>query len=556
MNFSERSSRRAHVPNLPDWPVSARVNGRSRLGLLFALLLSTAVNAQTTVQPFDASIAIGCGTVNYPSAVFAAAEQPDGRIVIAGCFQSVGGQTRINVARLLADGTLDSTLDPRPNGPVFTVVITADERILIAGDFTTVTPGGIGTPVSRRGMARLLPNGDLDPGFDPSFYGPSNNANLVRAIEYFDDDRILVGGNFHALQPNQAPAPTARFALARLILADGSLDSSLDASLDSLVYTIQRQPTGGFLIGGVFQNFRQAPASQAVVRHHLLKLDAAAQLDPGFTAAPNNHVWTIATDFEQRLLIGGKFSAIAPSPGGTLTARSQLLRLNAAGVLDPDFQPNPRHLPGGEAGVYAIQPAADSSLRIAGIFDQVDRPSPLLPAARSRFARLLADGSLSSGFNPFAELSAGSVLAGYSLLPQRAGPTVITGTFTQLRPDQGNTIELRNLMAAVATPANGRTIDILSTDSVCLNWQPQAILPHRVWFETSTDGTNWTDLGSANFSERQRACSLGRSLIGATLVRVRAHDRTGVFNNSLSLFSLSAEVQFADLPSIFRDGFE
>ena len=77
--------------------------------------------------------------------------------------------------------------DPNANGPVHVVVVQPDGKILIGGDFTTLSPNG-GAPVTRNHIARLNPDGTLDTAFDP-------NANdSVYAIAVQADGKILVGG--------------------------------------------------------------------------------------------------------------------------------------------------------------------------------------------------------------------------------------------------------------------------------------------------------------------------------------------------------------------------
>ena len=57
--------------------------------------------------------------------------------------------------------------DPNANGPVYVVVVQPDGKILIGGDFTTLSPNG-GPPVTRNHIARLNPDGTLDNAFDPN----------------------------------------------------------------------------------------------------------------------------------------------------------------------------------------------------------------------------------------------------------------------------------------------------------------------------------------------------------------------------------------------------
>jgi uncharacterized delta-60 repeat protein/CSLREA domain-containing protein len=88
--------------------------------------------------------------------------QANGKIVIGGEFSVVAGQERNDVARLNADGSFDPTLlDPNVNfGGTFysinAVIVQSDGKILIGGQFNTVG----GQP--RKMLVRLLENGTLD----------------------------------------------------------------------------------------------------------------------------------------------------------------------------------------------------------------------------------------------------------------------------------------------------------------------------------------------------------------------------------------------------------
>src|SRR5476651_1246142 len=57
--------------------------------------------------------------------------------------------------------------NPNANGIVRVVVVQPDGKILIGGDFTTLSPNG-GVAVTRNYIARLNPDGRLDTAFDPN----------------------------------------------------------------------------------------------------------------------------------------------------------------------------------------------------------------------------------------------------------------------------------------------------------------------------------------------------------------------------------------------------
>ena len=85
----------------------------------------------------------------------------DGKVLIAGEFTLVNGVGRAAVARLNADGSLDTSFVPPSsvNGAVRAMAIDANGAILIGGDFTQV--GGL----DRDGIARLGSDGALDANF-------------------------------------------------------------------------------------------------------------------------------------------------------------------------------------------------------------------------------------------------------------------------------------------------------------------------------------------------------------------------------------------------------
>ena len=66
--------------------------------------------------------------------------QPDGKLLVGGQFTAVGGVSRSNLARLNADGSVDTAFNPAPNGPVRALLVQRDGRIVLGGDFTTVQP--------------------------------------------------------------------------------------------------------------------------------------------------------------------------------------------------------------------------------------------------------------------------------------------------------------------------------------------------------------------------------------------------------------------------------
>src|SRR6266478_3853133 len=125
--------------------------------------------------------------------------------------------------------------NPNANGPVFVVVIQPDGKILIGGEFTTLSPNG-GAAVTRNHIARLNPDGTLDTAFNP-------NANdNVLSIAVQADGKILAGGNFTSI------GGQTRNHIARLDATTGLADS-FDPNANSDVNSITVQADGKILAG-------------------------------------------------------------------------------------------------------------------------------------------------------------------------------------------------------------------------------------------------------------------------------------------------------------------
>src|SRR5205814_2235697 len=119
--------------------------------------------------------------------------QPDGKILIGGAFTAVNGAPRNYLARLNADGSVDSGFNPAPiadyvrfKPSVQSLALQADGSIVVGGQFTDV--GG----ASRNRIVRLNADGSLDPTFDPG----SGANSTVSTLAMQADGKIIAGGDF------------------------------------------------------------------------------------------------------------------------------------------------------------------------------------------------------------------------------------------------------------------------------------------------------------------------------------------------------------------------
>src|SRR5436190_12919065 len=140
--------------------------------------------------------------------------QSDGKIVVAGGFTNIGGQARRGIARLDgATGMADSFDPPALGGQhpsLGAMAVQADGKVLIGGYFESVG----GQP--RVGIARLDATTGLPDSFDPGLQGAT--FHYVTSIAVQGDGKILVGGYFDHV------GGQFRNKIAR-VNADGTLDT-------------------------------------------------------------------------------------------------------------------------------------------------------------------------------------------------------------------------------------------------------------------------------------------------------------------------------------------
>ncbi|HZJ37717.1 MAG TPA: hypothetical protein VFD18_00985 [Chthoniobacterales bacterium] len=178
------------------------------------------------------------------SAVASIALQSDGKICVGGSFDQIGQQIRHHIARLDPTTGIADSFNPNANSSVSTIALQGDGKILVGGDFSG--PNSIGGE-TRNHIARLDPTTGLADSFDP------NANNIINSVVLQADGKILVGGNFSG--PNSIGGET-RNHIARLDPATGLADSfdpnSNNAVFAIAVQTDGKIVVGGFydIIGG------------------------------------------------------------------------------------------------------------------------------------------------------------------------------------------------------------------------------------------------------------------------------------------------------------------
>lgn len=407
----------------PDGKVLAAVEGMTQdhtLTHLLRFLPDGGLDVGFPVEVGDAS----------DGSVQAIVLQPDGKILVAGSFQSINGLLRRGIARLNGDGSVDLSFDPGTGtSGIADLRLQPDGRIVIGGAFDTVNE------VPGHGLARLMPDGSLDTSF------VANTECCLSALALQPDGKLLIGGGFRTING------VTRNGLARL-LADGSVDLTFDPGSgispidDSSVLAMLVQEDGNIVIGGtgfltydgfpcvglarlygdsalVGPTITQAPISQTNLVGSTVTFTVTAsgtpplryqwQRDGADLSGETNSSLTLA---RVQVSGAGRYRVIISNAAGSVTSSEATLTVLSA-AWAASFN-----------GEVRVLVQAGGKILAGGAF------SALNGLPQNGIARLNDDGSADLSFNPGTGANgAVNTLAQYNAGPY-AGKIVVAGEFT------------------------------------------------------------------------------------------------------------------------------
>ncbi|MBE7502007.1 MAG: immunoglobulin domain-containing protein [Verrucomicrobiales bacterium] len=474
--------------------------------------------------------------------------QPDGRVVVVGEFTTFRGVPLNRIARLNADGSLNTSFDPGTgaNGVIRAVALQADGKLVIGGDFTAYQG------LARNRIARLNADGSLDGGFLP---GTGMN-NSVRDLVVDDSGRILAGGQFTQV------AGTAQRYLARLT-ATGAVDPffNMAVGFNNTVNALAIQPDGRILAAGTFTTVNQIGR----VRVARLGSDGSVDLtfDPG--SGPSTTVLAVAAPANGNVLMGGQFTTVAgqnrryaarlSADGGSATSTApqiviapveQQVNAGLAASLTVVATGNPpvayqwtvdgQPVPGGTNSTLTLpvvrpEQAGDYVVTVSNAADTVASG----PVAFTVLPEAPAAGSLDLAFNS-AQGPNGTVRA---LALQPDGRALIGGAFTTVdgqprsrvarllsngsvdpsfAPLSGTSHEVTSL----ALLPDGRIL--IGGDFLTYNGAPRARIA-RILADSSLDTSFVPGLGANNTVDAVAGQSDGKVLIGGVFTTVGGETR-------------------------------
>ncbi|HAL72598.1 MAG TPA: hypothetical protein DCP71_12600, partial [Verrucomicrobiales bacterium] len=173
--------------------------------------------------------------------------QPDGKMLVGGSFSNVNGQACVSLTRLNDDGSTDVSFTSPPltysgHPEIYQMVVQPNGKILIAGKFTAVAS------TSLSGIARLNADGSLDSTFNP---GVNVSSHILKSLVLQRDGKVLIASD-STLGLASVPGHTAQLNVIRL-LDTGAVDSSFGLIADGTVHNVALQSDGGILLAGNWQ---------------------------------------------------------------------------------------------------------------------------------------------------------------------------------------------------------------------------------------------------------------------------------------------------------------
>lgn len=352
--------------------------------------------------------------------IVAIALQEDGKIVVGGRFTKVGGQPRAHIARLSADGSLDTSFDPGEgfNDDVAALAIQGDGKIFAGGRFSRYH----GSTANR--IVRLKADGALDATFAT---GTGFNSD-VSALAVAPAGRIIVGGMFSAYNGEALAAPFVRLD------ANGVRDTSFFQPYASdwmEIRTLHALPDGGYVVGGVRDPAQGASRSRMLVA----RVGANGAPDTSFSPALNDLTGVVSAlqvDAAGRLIVAGSM------PVGASTTRF-VTRLSSTGAVDQSFDLS--DLPAGYSTAVAL--ASDGRIWLG---------ENSMAGANRGLWLLGSNGTADATFSP----TIGRPAYPASILPAADGKWLVGGAFTWIDDVVVNSIARLNTDGSVdATFASG-----------------------------------------------------------------------------------------------------
>ena len=323
----------------------------------------------------DTTFTPGAGANDVVNAI---SLQPNGHALVAGAFTSYNATNLGGIVRVKPDASVDGTFNPGAgvDNPILDLALNTNGAVVIVGEFSSFNG------VIRNRVALLNDDGSLNVAFDPG----TGADNRVRAAALYTNgvhsSKVVVVGDFVEMDGVVANR------VARLNLADGSVDAAFTANLGSSVtngsvHAVALQPLDGkIIIGGSFAFVN------GISRFGIARLNADGSVDTTFDPGIgfNNSVFDIAIQPDGKIIAVGDFTAYNG------IGANRIVRLNTDGSLDPTINFGS----GANNFISSVSLQADEKIVIGGGFTEYSG------VPRNYIARIIGGAKAGSGLLEFA----------------------------------------------------------------------------------------------------------------------------------------------------------
>jgi uncharacterized delta-60 repeat protein/LPXTG-motif cell wall-anchored protein len=320
----------------------------------------------------------------------------DEKVYIGGDFTQYNGTAVGAIARLNADGSLDTTFNSGQAGfarnsrlSIQSISVAPDGDLYVSGDFTSYN----GASYLQNNVLRLNSDGTVDNGFVPPRFENSYFAGQATYLQYVKmiGDRVFVSGLFDTLYPDPNSSST-EFAKGLVALTtSGAIESTFGANTQladglSTARAYEIIPVSGstdFYVHGSFRSIN----FQGATNFGRVKNDGSRNLayanDGSTNVGPNNQIRGVAVQPDGKIILGGAFTTF----NGSTTAKG-LVRVNPDATLDTTFTS-----PSVGLTVPSLALDSDGRLYIAGGIGTA------FTSTAKTLARLKSDGTLDTTFD-------------------------------------------------------------------------------------------------------------------------------------------------------------
>ncbi len=297
----------------------------------------TRINETGTRESFGTGLILVPGAATNGTAAGGVAIQSDGKVVMSG-YASLSGEARVVVARLNADGSLDSSFGT--SGIVTTDVNAGEndlgQRVAIQSDGKIVV---VGFSATQQFVARYDTNGDLDSSFGKGGIARTTvpgSSTRGRSVAIQSDGKIMVGGLMIT-----SSIPSISYLLTRLN-PDGSPDNTWDGDgIKSIPYgTSPMTDEPGVRSVAVAPDGRVIALGYA--NRVVYSFGPDGSTDSGFGTGGTANVWSSVNNAPYDLTVsaGGRITVVgnttSASPSGSQYVQT-ITKFRKDGSLDTSF---------------------------------------------------------------------------------------------------------------------------------------------------------------------------------------------------------------------------